>query len=218
MKAIGNIYVSWRKGRGCSRHIIGILKRNVTEGVRFKYLLENLPDALNDGFTPFVDFPDVNKTYSDNVLEIFGQRLVKTERSDIQKHYDFWELDRKYINDKFYLLAYTQGMLSTDNFEFLADFLPKQDLCFITEITGLSVNTIPADTINLNDELDWVREPNNKYDQFAVQVYKNDTLIGYIKKIHNRVFYKNTKGKLKIKVKSIDQSEIINRVFIKVSF
>ena len=143
---------------------------------------------------------------------------MKAERTDIRKYYDFWELDKKYIEDKFYLLAYTQGLLSTDNFEFLAEFYPKIDLCFVSEICGLTINKLPPNSVVSNDELRWVRESSNKFDANAVQVFKENTLIGYVKKIHNKVFYKNLKGKLQIVVKSVDQNSVINRIFIRISF
>lgn len=217
LKNIGNIYISWRKGTGDSRRLIGVIKKNASEGVRFNYIESTALEAVKDGFTPFADFPDIQKTYSDNVLEIFGKRLVKADRTDIQKHYGFWEIDAKYADDKYYLLAYTQGILSTDNFEFLADFLPKKGLNFITEITGLSIRKKLPDTVMVNDELEWIREPNNPYDSNAIQVFKNKELIGYVKQVHNRVFSKSY-HKLRIVVKSIDQNDYINRIFIRVSF
>lgn len=218
MKSISNIYLSWRKGKGGRRHIVGILKNNSTEGIRFEYLKENLPKAFADGFAPYVDFPDVGKIYTLNVVEIFAQRLMQTERADIQKYYDFWELDKEFLDDKYYMLAYTQGMLSTDNFEFLADFYPKFDLRFVSEISGLSSKKLQAGTVDPEDELRWVKEPNNQFDKDAVMVFKGDTKIGYVKRIHNRVFHKNLKGKLKIVVKSVDQNGTINRIFVRIAF
>lgn len=218
MKSISNIYLSWRKGKGGRRHIVGILRNNSTAGIRFEYLKDNLPKAFADGFAPYVDFPDVNKIYSENVIDIFSQRLMQTERTDVKKYYDFWELDREYINDKYYMLAYTQGMLSTDNFEFLADFYPKRDLCFVSEVCGLTENELNAGLLSQGDILRWVKEPQNPYDNNAVIVLKGDRKIGYIKKIHNRVFYKNLKGVLKVVVKSVDQNGSINRIFVRISF
>ena len=93
--------------------------------MQFHYIKAGVKKAQEEGFTPYVDFPDTTKVYTEKVLDVFGQRLIKTERSDIQKYLDFWNISKEYQNDKFYLLAYTQGMLSTDNFEFLADFHPK---------------------------------------------------------------------------------------------
>lgn len=138
MKAISTIYLVWRKGKGSRRKVVGRIKKNATDGVRFEYLLKGVEEAQKEGFTPYIDFPDTDKVYKENVLDIFGQRLLKSERSDIQKYHDFWAIDPKFKEDKFYLLAYTQGMLSTDNFEFLADFHPVKDLKFVSEICGLS--------------------------------------------------------------------------------
>jgi len=218
LKAIRNIYLTWRKGKGHRRHIIGVLRRNATEGVRFEYLKDNIPKALEDGFAPYVDFPDIDKVYKQNVIEIFGQRLVKAERTDIKKYYDFWELDMKLVEDQYYMLAYTQGMLSTDNFEFLADFHPKKNLCFVSEITGLTERKITPDSVKVGDELSWRTESENKYDSRAIQVFKGKTLIGYVKKIHSRVFYRPSKDRLRIVVKSVDQNGSINRIFIRISF
>ncbi len=218
MKSIKNIYLSWRKGKSYRRHIVGVIRRNANEGIRFEYLKPNLSEALKDGFAPYVDFPDINKVYKEHVIDIFGQRLIQAERSDIQRYYDFWELDKRYVDDKYYMLAYTQGLLSTDNFEFLAEFYPKRDLCFVSEICGLTERNIASNLIKPGEELRWLRESQNEFDKYAVQVFKGNTLIGYVKKIHNKVFYENLKGRLKIVVKSIDQNGVINRVFIRISF
>lgn len=218
MKLISNIYLTWRKGKGQSRHVVGVLKRNANEGVRFEYISKSIPNALKDGFSTYVGFPDVTKTYTENVIDIFGQRLVKPERSDIQNYYDFWELDKTMVEDKFSMLAYTQGMLSTDNFEFLAEFHPKKELHFVSEICGLSALKLPQNTVKKDDELSWSKEADNKFDPYAVKVYKGGTLIGYVKKVHNRVFSKKRNGKLRIVVKSVDQNGITNRIFIRISF
>jgi hypothetical protein len=218
LKAVSKIYLTWRKGKGHRRHIIGVLRKNATEGVRFEYIKDNIPRASEDGFSPYVDFPDIDKIYKQNVIEIFGQRLVKAERADIQKYYDFWELDMKLVEDKYYMLAYTQGMLSTDNFELLADFHPIKDLCFVSEVTGLTERKIKSDSISVGDELRWIKECENEFDKQAIQLYKGSILIGYVKKIHNRVFCKPSKGRLRIVVKSVDQNGSINRIFIRIFF
>ena len=77
---IGTIYLAWRKGKGSRRKIVGLIKKNATSGVRFSYIKAGVEEAQKEGFTPYVDFPDTEKVYSENVLEIFGQRLIKTER------------------------------------------------------------------------------------------------------------------------------------------
>lgn len=219
MKAIGTIYLAWRQGKGSRRKLVGVIKKNASEGVRFRYILETVKEAEKEGFTPYIDFPDVNKEYKENVLEIFGQRLIKSERTDQQKYLDFWDIDTKFKDDKYYLLAYTQGMLSNDNFEFLADFHPVRGLSFVSEICGLSHLKHEPGTLSVDDKLSWQLEKDNKFDTNAVKLFKGEKFIGYVKLIHSRVFHhKNNKFPLQVRVKSVDQNGSINRVFIEISF
>lgn len=218
MKAISSIYLAWRKGKGSRRKIVGVIKKNVTAGVRFHYYKQGVEEAIPDGFTPYVDFPEIEKEYSENVLEIFGQRLIKTERADIQKYLDFWDIDSKYKDDKYYLLAYTQGMLSNDNFEFLADFHPIKELRFVSEICGLTHANVQPGTLFVGDLLSWQTEKENPKDKYAVKVFKGSQILGYVKLIHSRIFYKKGNSNLKIRVKSIDQNGKVNRVFIEIAY
>ncbi len=218
MKAIGNIYLSWRRGKSSRRYLVGILKRNASEGVRFEYDKIEVEKAKKDGFTPYVDFPNVDEVYKTNVLETFGQRLMKKERSDVQSFYDFWEIDERYKDDVYYMLAYTQGMLSTDNFEFLADFQPTTDISFVTEIAGLSSREIFAGTVKVGDILKHEKEPTNKFDPNAVKILKDSIHLGYIKKVHCRIFNKKNADKLRITVKGIEQNGRVNRIFVKIAF
>jgi len=217
VKAIGTIYLVWRKGRGSRRKIVGVIKKNATEGVRFKYIEKGVEEAQQEGFTPYIDFPDTSKEYSENVLDIFGKRLIKSERSDIQKYHDFWAIDPNFNEDKYYLLAHTQGMLSTDNFEFLADFYPVKNLIFVSEVCGLSLSKLSPETLSIGDVLTYQLEKNNPFDKNAVKVYKGKLEIGYVKVIHSKVFHKRHKSPFKIVVKSIDKNGSINRVFVDIS-
>jgi hypothetical protein len=216
MKELGHIYLSWREGLGKRRHIVGVLKRNATSGVRFTYIEEGVRKASNDGFSPYTEFPDLDREYKDNVLDVFGQRIMKSERSDIADFYDFWEIDRKFVDDKFYLLAHTQGLNPTDNFEFLADYNPIKGLRFLTDLASLSGLKLPAGSIKTGDLLTYKLESENQFDNKAVKVFKDEMVVGYIKKIHSRVFHKQ-KGKfLKLEVKDVEQNGVIKRVFVKV--
>ncbi|MBU2915485.1 HIRAN domain-containing protein [Reichenbachiella agariperforans] len=216
MKELGNIYLSWREGAGKRRHIVGVIKRNATEGARFEYWQEGLKRAYDDGFTVYTEFPDTTKVYRDNVMDVFGQRIMKTERSDIADFLDFWEIDDKYMNDKYYMLAHTQGLNPTDNFEFLADYHPVKCLRFLTDLASLSISKLPLDALNIGDRLTYRLEPNNPIDRYAVRVLKNEEEIGYIKKIHSRVFHKS-KNTLTLEVKAVEKNGAIKRAFVKVS-
>ena len=217
MKEIGHIYLSWREGLGKRRHIVGVLKRNATQGVRFKYIKSGVDAAKENGFSPYTEFPDIDKEYSENVLEVFGQRIMKSERSDIADFYAFWEVDAKYKDDKFYLLAHTQGLNPIDNFEFLADFNPSRSLRFLTDLASLSTLKLSVDSVKVGDTLTYQLESDNAYDDKAVKVFKDEMLVGYVKKIHSRVFYKQKGSSLKLVVKAIEFNGIIKRIFVKVS-
>lgn len=215
-KGIAHIYLAWRKGAGYPRIIIGVIKRNAS-GVSFSYIKDGLVAAKKEGFITYTDFPDENQVYTEGVLDIFGLRLNKSEREDIQKYYDYWDIDPQFKDDKYYLLAHTQGLLPTDNFEFLADFNPIKGQTFTTELCGLTKLQLPKDILEDGDCLSWVKEPNNVHDKYAVKVYKKDVFVGYVKKIHSHIFYKKCSGKLKITVKSLNRNGHLNRAFIRVS-
>jgi hypothetical protein len=205
MKEIGYIYLSWREGLGKGRHIVGVLKRNATLGVRFSYIAKGVESAQKDGFSPYTEFPDLKKEYSVNVLEIFSQRLIKSERSD-----------SKYKDDNYYLLAHTQGLNPSDNFEFLADYNPNESLRFLTDLANLSNLQLPAGFVKTGDILTYSLEPNNEFDDKAVRVFKGKQEVGYIKRIHSRIFYKQKGNQLKLHVKAVEQNGIIKRIFVKV--
>ncbi|WP_143961217.1 HIRAN domain-containing protein [Litoribacter populi] len=215
MKEIGLIYLTWREGQGKRRHRVGVLKRSATNGVLFKYLSEGVKQAQEDGFSPYTEFPDLEKEYKSGVLEIFGQRIMKQERSDIQDLFDFWEIDPKFKGDKYYMLAHTQGLNPTDNFEFLAEYNPVKELRFLTDLAGLSQFKLKPGILRPGDLLTYEKEPDNPYDRFAVKVLKGDTPIGYIKMVHSKVFHKS-KRPLILQVKAVEENSTIKKVFLKV--
>lgn len=216
MKAIGNISVSWRKGKGSRRILIGVIRSNNTEGIRFSYLADGVEEAKKFGFTNYDGFPDLNKVYTDNVIEIFGQRIMRSERHDVDDFFKFWKIDKAFKDDNFYMLAYTQGMLPTDNFEFLADFNPLEDLSFISEISGLTNAKLSSDIISVGDKLTYKLEKDNSFDSHAVAVFKGDKELGYIKTVHCKVFSRS-KTKLSIIVHHIEKNGNLNRVFVHIS-
>jgi hypothetical protein len=216
MKTIGNIQLIWRLGKGSRRISVGTIKKNESEGIRFQYNKSGLDDAKKLGFEHYEGFPDTSKIYTENVIEKFGQRLIKSERNDLNEFYEFWNIDKSKIKHKFYMLAFTQGLLPTDNFEFLADFNPVKGLSFITEITNLSELQIDSNSLLIGDLLRYELEPENTYDKNAVKVFKNDLYLGHIKLIHCNVFHK-TKKTFKLLVQGIEKNGVLKRVFVKAS-
>lgn len=215
---IKQIYLIWRRGRNDSRIKVGVITKNQTEGVKFKYISSGVKDAIEKGFNMYPDFPNPDIEYKNNVLETFAQRLTNTERGDIQKYYDYWEILPSLRNNKFYVLAQTQGLLSTDNFEFLAEYYPVKGLRFTSEICGLTKRQLPSGTLTIGESLIWKLEKNNIYDKYAVHLYKKDGQeVGYVKAIHSKVFHDSKYKRFEVKVKSLEQNGHINRAFITVS-
>ena len=217
MKEFDKIYLSWRKGQGSRRFIVGLLQQSDTGTFSFSYDIAIVENAKQEGFAPYTEFPDITKSYNGTVLDIFAQRLIKSERPDIQNFYDFWEIDPQFKEDKFYLLGHTQGLLPTDNFEFLADYNIVPGLHFLTELAGLTNYQLAPASLTVADKLTFKIDKENEYDNEAVKIFKEKNEIGYIKKIHCRIFHQPGAENLKLTVKALEKNGIIKRVFIKVS-
>ncbi len=213
---IRKIYISWRKKPGDRRFLIAMLKRNA-KVMSFKYL-DEFTSAKEEGLNNSFGFgKDADKLSSSDIQNILNLRVVSKEKADKQDFLQFWEVDKFVKDDTFILLALTQGKSPTDNFEFLADFSDvekKRKISFITDLSGLSHTRIDRGSVKKGDILTYKPEPFNEHDKEAVAVYKDDLKIGYIKKIHNRVFSKWQN--LKLTVKTVDENGVIRQVFIKV--
>jgi hypothetical protein len=237
----GNIFLSWRKGKGFPRHIVGVIKNNThneavfhyfpSEKLRFSKIdgkltklekeklaqeVEKLRLAKEDGFDKYTEFQDLEKVYSDGVLDIFKQRLFKSERTDYKDFLAFWGINEKYKDDTMYMLAHTHGMVPTDNFEFLADFHANKETYFVSEITGLSHIQPKVNIVGIGDNLKWKKNASKK-DPFQVDVFtKEGVQLGWLKKIHSKIFYKKNGDNLKIRVKALDKNGTLKRAFVEV--
>lgn len=216
MQEFDAIYLSWRSGINTGRKVIGMLKKHDDGRYTFAYDQEEVEKAKTEGFLPYTELPDTTTVYNGTILDVFAQRLMKSVRTDISTFYDFWEIEAQNTSDKYYLLAHTQGLLPTDNFEFLADYNPVPGLHFMTDLTRLSEEHLPANTVLVGDELTFKLDTGNVYDDKAVKVFKGEKEIGFIKRIHSRVFHKIGADKIHLKVKAVDQNGVIKRIFLKV--
>lgn len=206
------IYISWRKQTGDRRYIIAKIKRNVSDGISFEYL-KGYEEAKKDGLEHFLGFKDSQKLTPESIEHLLALRVISKERPDRNGYLSFWEAEN--VEDNFDILALTQGKTQTDNFEFLADYQPRKDLKFVTDLANLSRLKLPAKTLSKGDILTYKLEKTNLFDEYAVCIYKDNLAVGYIKKIHNKVFHR-TRKILKITVKAIDENGITKQVFVKV--
>lgn len=211
---IRKIVVTWRQGKGYNRIPIATVKKNESEGMTFRYLPDGVELAKKNGFVCYPDFTDTNKIYSLNMQQILSHRLNSPARPDIEKYYDFWEIPEESRDDIFRMLAYTQGLLPTDNFEFLAQYYSVSGVRFVSEITGFSESPLDTGALYEGCELKWKLEPRNEYDKKAVALYYKDQMIGHVKRIHNDVFHLKNARTLKVKVKRLEQNGHINKAYI----
>ena len=83
------IHLVWRQGAGTRRVSVGILEKTTDGKHVFKYDADVAELQKTDGFTLYTEFQDIHKQYNGNVAEIFGQRLTKSDRPDVNTFYDF---------------------------------------------------------------------------------------------------------------------------------
>lgn len=210
---VREIYLSWRKGKGGPRKLVGVLKRTPSNGITFKYLKDGVEDAKTEGFKEYAGFPlSYEKVYQENDLDIFSLRLIPFDRKDNIQLLKFWEALG--CKDKFDLLALTQGLLPTDNFEFLGLYNPSKGFKFVTDLAGLSHLSLLRGLVSVGDVLNYEIEANvHAFRGSAVKVYKGNHHIGYIKNVHNNIFLKTSKD-LKLVVKEIEQNGIMKNIFV----
>lgn len=212
--SFGNIFLCWRSQKGDRRVLVGRL-RHSAGNVTFEYTDEARRLAESSGFTPYAGFPDLNKKYTENVLEIFAQRLTRAERPDIERYYDFWRIAKDERMDRLTILAKTQGLQAGDMFEFLADYNPVKGQDFVSEICGLSHKQLPSDMLSEGEELQWKYERDNIYDKEAIALYKGNMRLGYVKKVHNRVFHKHH-SPIHVRVLSVEKNGHLNKAYIRI--
>ncbi|GHS96565.1 hypothetical protein FACS189421_01840 [Bacteroidia bacterium] len=211
MNKFDKIYLSWRVSKGYPRIIIGEILP-VGEDVDFKYIKDGLNQAKK---YDFVGYPGlkIDELEHKNTLNLFSKRLINTDRSDSGELLEFWDIKPEYKDNKLYVLAMTQGMTPTDNFEFLANFKLEQELEFITDIAGLTYSKFDLCRIKKGTEFTFEKE-NLKQDEYAVKVLFNKESVGYIKKGHNMVFHEKESNRLKLEVTHISKEN--NQIFVRV--
>lgn len=211
MKSIGNIYLAWRKDDKSPRILVGVIKKNATSGVRFFYLADGAIEARRLGFEAYRDFPNVIEVYTENVLRSFGQRILQAARPDKEAYFDFWQVNNEFKSKPFYMLAYTQGMLPSDNFEFLASFNPRKDFSLVTELCDLTSNDLASGTLHPDDVLPYTYDRKSE----LATVYKDKTAVGKVKVVHSRIFGKTKQ--LVVRVHRLEKSEKGDRVFVRIA-
>ena len=186
------LHVVWKDPNTRQRFIVGQLLKN--DGFHFSYFEDGVGEAIEHGFQPFASFPNTNKEYySDKLFTAFEIRVPDKKRRDINKILDKYNLD---VYDSFNLLKKTQGKLPIDTIEFIDPiFNSKEEVVRDFFIAGtkhwIKCNkdnencNFPVD-LKIGDRLILKKEPDNKFDQYAVEVFNlENQKLGYIPKFHS---------------------------------
>ncbi|MFN8310645.1 MAG: hypothetical protein U0T73_11850 [Chitinophagales bacterium] len=187
MTFVNTIYLSWRQGRGNRRILVAVLKR-VQQGFSFEYLEDGVNKAKKDGFVNYPEFADVRKTYTDYLKEAFSLRLMPSTREEKTDYLRFWNVP--FGADWFDELAFTQGRVPSDNFEFLGVFLPGNVKGFVSDLAGLSHSELTSSDLQDEEILNYKIVPNsNARNEKAVEIFTiQNKHVGYIKEVHNEFF------------------------------
>ena len=212
------IYLSWRHGHGGRRFLVGVFSRENSSSdiIEFKYQQEEVLKAQKKGFYNYPEFPEIDKVYKTNIKTALILRLMPKSRVDRKSYLSFWNADNDNY-DWFDELGFTQGKLATDTFEFLAEF-PKRfngkGTGFVTDIASLSHNKLNANNVQLGDRLRFEMESNNKFDPNAIKLFKNDILLGYVKRGHNLFFKKIKNEEVNIIITNIEKkNDYIDKIY-----
>ncbi len=186
------LLLTWRKGAGHRRRVVGELSLSSDNTPTFTYLDEkNLQVAREEGFRDYPGLPYKQSINQEVALDLFYRRLINTERNDAHRLLNFLCVDTNRIEDKLYLLGITTGQSATDHFEFLPILKPtEQAYDFVTEVAGLTHYNFDLETIQEGDILPFRLEPDNEQDPKAVAITSHrGEVIGYIKRGINEIFH-----------------------------
>lgn len=176
---VDELYLIWRPTdpKVRLRQKIGILRKE--NGLyKFTYLKNEVKEAKKNGFSYFPGFMDLDHVYkSEELFANIRTRLINDKRPDYLDLLNNYGLDIS--ADDWGILAATKGRLPTDDFEFVSPFDNKKT-DFEFDVAGTRYRDIfkeeNQDKLwelkkNENRKLVLEREPENKYDKYAVAVY-----------------------------------------------
>lgn len=183
------LYLIWKNPNSRTNHIVGKLTRE-DKRFFFEYCGE-YKEALNDGWELIKAFIDVKKYESDELFPVFASRLPDKKRRNIDEILDKYGLDSY---DGYDLLKQSGGRLPTDTYEFIDPIfdddktIDKQFYIMgIRHLCGCEASSCDErPDLKLNDNLVLKMEPNNKCDEYAVQVLTSSgEYLGYIPRYYS---------------------------------
>lgn len=178
------LYLIWKSEQSRKQYVVGQLIKNGQ--FEFQYV-KDIKDAINDGFTPLLCFPDIDNVYTDTKLfSVFASRLPDKKRKDIQNILEKYGLEEY---DEYMMLKRSGARLPIDSLEFIDPILNIEEsgkrIFFIAGVRHYleckGDNCRNAVTVTRGDEIVLKREPDNRYDPYAVQMLDvSGHILGYV--------------------------------------
>ena len=110
------VYLVWTDVNTGKKYKVAMLYKE-SGNFYFRYILENLQEAKNNGFELLIAFPQINATYENSQLfAVFSARLPDKRRPEIKEILATYGMTEY---DEFELLKRSGAKLPTDNYEFV---------------------------------------------------------------------------------------------------
>ncbi|RWZ50123.1 DNA-binding protein [Halobacillus fulvus] len=211
------LWLVWQNPNTRMKYHVGNLLFVADDGYYFEYDKTNKPrglqDAIKNGFTTFFAFPDLSKSYySPFMFHAFSRRLPNKERPDYNSLLQLYGLTSS--SHEMDILRVTKGKTATDSFELVSPLLMDEDtfsVDFYIEGWRYYDGDTSLDTLEKDQELILVREPDLDEDKYAVEILSpSNVKLGYIPAVYAEFISTLLKEgqSVKMTVKAINESGI----------
>lgn len=188
------LFLVWHSSKdGAPRHrrVVGELYK-AHNSIYFRYL-KNTDDysaAEKEGFIGFPAFTTRTSDTFENAIDAFMSRLPPRKRADFSKYLAQYELPSNFSGSDLSLLSYTGARLASDSFELCPDLSDaKQPVDLVLEVSGANHNLGDAGELLENCPIQFIREPENKYDPNAIAIHLGIRKLGYVSRAINKGFH-----------------------------
>lgn len=184
------LYVAWQDPETRRFRPVGrLLAREDSTRPRFEFAYINgARDAVDEGFRPFPNFPELGEAYhSDDLFPFFANRVMDRERPDFARHVGYFRLDPESA-DPIELLARGGGPRATDSLVVFP--IPRYDpvlSCYLTYFLAHGIRHLDPSAhervLRLAPEerlIAWP-DPDNPADPDAMRLWTTDEVsVGFL--------------------------------------
>ena len=200
---------------------IAKIERKSNGSIIFYYLkdTEDYKNAQNRGFDGYSAFPEKDKIYTTNVLELFMRRLPPKKREDFKFYLNQLGLDQNIEIPDFALLGYSGAQLATDDFKLVYTFDNLEVPCeVVMGAVGVRHCLKDMSVLQLNERVNFVPDPTNIHDPNAIIIEYRGDKIGYVSRVQSESFLKILKiYNVSALIQKINGTEKRPKIWVKVS-